>query len=328
VHAKLSTLPIPERGRALEVRAETTSERLDVFLSQLPDVGTRSHAQRLIKQGMVTVNGSPRKAAQPVHSDDIVRVFIPGESPSPRPEDLPLIVLYEDPDVLVIDKPAGLVVHPAPGHSEHTLVNALLGRYPSLDCGDVMRPGIVHRLDKDTSGLMVIALRVEARDWLIAQFKGGEVHKTYLALVVGEVENQGTIEGPIGRHPVHRKRMALVATGKPARTDYSVVERLGEYTLVEARPVTGRTHQIRVHFESIGHPVAGDRVYGKHAAWRSLDPMLQRHFLHASSLSFRMPHTATDRRFTSPLPLDLRAALELARQLAGGTPCPPQSDML
>lgn len=329
MHAKLSTLPIPEtRGHALEVRAETTSERLDVFLSQLPDVGTRSHAQRLIKQGLVTVNGSARKAAQPVHPDDIVKVFIPGESPSPRPEDLPLTVLHEDADVLVIDKPAGIVVHPAPGHSEHTLVNALLGRYPSLDCGDVMRPGIVHRLDKDTSGIMVIALRPEARDWLIAQFKGGEVHKTYLALVVGQVENQGTIEGAIGRHPVHRKRMALVATGKPARTDYSVVERLGAYTLVEARPVTGRTHQIRVHFASIGHPVAGDRVYGNHAAWRSLDPMLQRHFLHATSLSFRMPRTAIDRRFTSPLPLDLQAALDLARRLAGGTSCPPQSDML
>jgi 23S rRNA pseudouridine1911/1915/1917 synthase len=329
VHAKLSTLPIPEaRGHTLEVRAETTSERLDLFLSQLPDVGTRSHAQRLIKQGLVTVNGSPRKAAQPVHPDDIVTAFIPRESPSPRPEDLPLTVLYEDADVLVIDKPAGIVVHPAPGHSEHTLVNALLGRYPSLDCGDVMRPGIVHRLDKDTSGIMVIALRPEARDWLIAQFKGGEVHKTYLALVVGQVENQGTIEGAIGRHPIHRKRMALVATGKPARTDYSVVERLGAYTLVEARPVTGRTHQLRVHFASIGHPVTGDRVYGNHAAWRSLDPTLQRHFLHATSLSFRMPHATTERRFTSPLPLDLRTALELARRLAGGTPCPPQPDML
>ena len=122
--------------------------------------------------------------------------------------------------------------------------------------------------------------------------------------------------------------MAVVATGKPARTNYSVVERLGAYTLVEARPVTGRTHQIRVHFASIGHPVTGDRVYGNHAAWRSLDPTLQRHFLHATSLSFRMPHATTERRFTSPLPLDLRTALELARRLAGGTPCPPQSDML
>ena len=329
VHEKVSTLPIPEaRGHSVEVRAETASERLDVFLSQLPDVGTRSHARRLIKQGLVTVNGLPRKAAQPVHTDDVVIAFIPGKSPAPRPEDLPLTVLYEDADVLVIDKPAGIVVHPAPGHSEHTLVNALLGRYPALECGDVMRPGIVHRLDKDTSGIMVIALRPEARDWLIAQFKGGEVHKTYLALVVGQVENQGTIEAAIGRHPVHRKRMAVVATGKPARTNYSVVERLGAYTLVEARPVTGRTHQIRVHFASIGHPVAGDRVYGNRATWRSLAPMLQRHFLHATSLSFRMPRTAIDRRFTSPLPLDLQTALELARRLAGGTPCPPQSDML
>jgi len=315
-------------GRYFETRAEEASERLDVFLSQQPAIGTRSRAQRLIRQGHVTVDGSRRKAAQPVHPADVVTVFIPEESPLPRAEDLPLAMMYEDADVLIIDKPAGVVVHPAPGHSEHTLVNALLGRYPDLQCGDSMRPGIVHRLDKDTSGIMVIALRPEARDWLIAQFKAGAVHKTYLALVVGQVEEQGTIEGAIGRHPIHRKRMALVSTGKPARTDYSVVERLRAFTLVEARPVTGRTHQIRVHFASIGHPVAGDRVYGNRSAWRSLDTSLHRHFLHATSLSFRMPHTTTERRFTSPLPPDLQTALELARQLAGGTPCPPQSDMI
>ena len=316
-------------GRHLAFCAEASYERLDVFLSQQTSViRTRSQAQRLIRDGFVAVNGSLRKSAQPVHVTDVVTVFIPEDTPSPQAEDLPLNILYEDSDVLVIDKPAGMVVHPAPGHSEHTVVNALLGRYPGLDCGDAVRPGIVHRLDKDTSGIMVIALHREARDWLIAQFKSGAVHKVYLALVVGLPEREGRIEGAIGRHPLHRKRMALVPTGKPAQTSYSALEWLGGYTLVEARPATGRTHQIRVHFSSIGHPIAGDRTYGGHAAWRSLEPVLQRHFLHATSLTFRMPCTATERTFTSPLPPDLQKALSLARELADGKPCPPHSDVV
>jgi 23S rRNA pseudouridine1911/1915/1917 synthase len=321
-------MPTPEdHGRFVTIRSHATSDRLDTFLAQQPDIGTRSQAQRLIRRGLVTVNDSPGKSAQPIHPSDVIAVFIPDESPSPRAEDLPLTILYESEDVLVIDKPAGVVVHPAPGHQNHTLVNAILGRYPGLVCGDTHRPGIVHRLDKDTSGIMVIALRPEVRDWLIAQFKAGEVHKSYLTLIVGEVDDRGTIEGAIGRHPVHRKRMAVLPTGKPARTDYQVVERLGAYTLVRASPITGRTHQIRVHFASIGHPVVGDTVYSRPGSWRSLAPVLQRHFLHATSLSFRMPNMTERQQFTSPLPQDLQSALEEARRLAG-SPCPPSSDVI
>ncbi len=323
-------MPIPETaGHQLSLRADTPFERLDVFLCQrVSAVGTRSHAQRLIREDLVRVNGLPRRASQPVRIADVVTVFIPDPPGAPKAEDLPLTVLYEDADVAVIDKPAGVVVHPAPGHSEHTVVNALLSRYPNLNCGDIFRPGIVHRLDKDTSGLMVVALNAEAQQWLISQFKIAQVHKTYLALVVGRIEESGSIDGPIGRHPIHRKRMALTATGKPAHTNFTPVESLGGFTLIEARPVTGRTHQLRVHLASIGHPIAGDRTYGGRAAWRTLEPSLQRQFLHATSLSLRLPHTETERQFTSPLPPDLTQALDRARQLAPAQSCPPTSDMV
>jgi len=277
---------------------------------------------------MVSVNGSPRKAAQPVHAADVVTVIIPGAAAAPMAEDLPLSIVYEDSDIAVIDKPAGIVVHPAPGHSEHTVVNALLARYPAMECGDAVRPGIVHRLDKDTSGLMVVALRTEIRDWLVSQFKNGMIHKVYLALVVGHTDAAGCIEGAIGRHPINRKRMALTLTGKPACTPYSALENVGDYTLVEARPLTGRTHQLRVHFASIGHPIAGDRTYGGRVASHALEPVLQRQFLHATSLTLRLPDWETERRFVSPLPADLEEALAMARRLATPEPCPPGADMV
>lgn len=310
-------MPEPESpGGIVTFRASESSERLDVFLSRQAGIGSRSHAGRLSKNGLVSVNGRPGKAAQPVRVGDLVRVFIAEESLQPRAEDLPLAVVYEDANVLVIDKPAGMVVHPAPGHGEHTLVNALLARHPGLTSGDALRPGIVHRLDKDTSGLMVVALNDESRDWLISQFKSSTVHKTYLALVCGPTDDSGVIQGAIGRHPVHRKRMAVVASGKPATTEFSVVERLGAFTLVRAFPITGRTHQIRVHFAHAGHPIAGDRVYGGRQSWRTLAAVLPRHFLHAASLSFRLPHAVAETQFTSPLPLDLQEALAAARRLA------------
>ncbi len=322
-------MPLPDtHGDIVLFRAANACDRLDVFLSQQPGIGTRSHAQRLIKQGAVTLNGSPARPAQAVHEGDLVEALLTAESHSPVAEDVPLSVLYEDDEVLVIDKPAGMVVHPAPGHATHTLVNALLGRHPDIECRETMRPGIVHRLDKDTSGVMVVALTSEARDWLVAQFKSAAVHKTYLALVSGRIEADGVIEGPIGRHPVHRKRMAVVPTGKPARTTYEIVEHLGAYTLVRAHPVTGRTHQIRVHFAFIGHPVAGDYVYGSRSASRSLAQYLPRHFLHAAAILLRLPHAATERAFTSSLPPDLQLALDEARRQACATPCPPQADML
>jgi 23S rRNA pseudouridine1911/1915/1917 synthase len=314
--------------RRLSLLATEEHERLDLYLAhQIPEI-TRSQARRLVREGLVTVNNAAARAARPVRRGDMIAVFIPAEAHGPVAEELPLSVLYEDEDVAVIDKPAGMVVHPAPGHANRTMVNALLSRYPSLAAEDSPRPGIVHRLDKDTSGLMVVALNLKSRDWLIAQFKGGKVRKTYVALVVGALTGEGCIEGAIGRHPAHRKRMAVLPGGKPARTGYTVLERLGDFTLIEARPVTGRTHQIRVHCAHIGHPVAGDITYGRRTTWRSLEPYLTRHFLHAAKLSLTLPGSEDRSHFTSVLPVDLQAALDHARHLALTAPCPSQCDMV
>jgi 23S rRNA pseudouridine1911/1915/1917 synthase len=225
-------------------------------------------------------------------------------------EPIPLTVIYEDEDILVIDKPAGLTVHPAPGHPSHTLVNAILTLCPGLTMsGDVTRPGIVHRLDKDTSGLIVIAKNDFAREYLAAQFKSRTVTKRYLVLVKGRLSpEQGIIEAPIGRDPYHRRRMAIVETGKQAITQYQVRKYLDDYTLVEVSPLTGRTHQIRVHLSAIGYQVVGDPVYGVKSAH------LHRQFIHAYHLGFRLPSTGQYREFASPLPADLERALEqLAR---------------
>ncbi len=305
------------KGQFIRLHAAEAWGRLDVFVSQRTATITRSQAQRLILHGLVAVNDLPCKPGQAVHVGDSVTIHIPSDPVQPRPEALPLKVLYEDADVIVIDKPPGIVVHPAPGHKEHTLVNALLARYPGLDSGDMMRPGIVHRLDKDTSGVMVVARHADVREWLISQFKYGAVRKVYLALVVGRLTCDGSIDGPIARHPIRRQRMAIVPSGKPARTEYSVVDQFDAFTLIEARPKTGRTHQIRVHFASIGHPVAGDLTYAQRSSWRPLEPVLQRHFLHASSLRLKLPQWIDEREFSSPLPDDLRDVLSFARQLAG-----------
>ncbi len=290
---------------SLTINSTETSDRLDVYLATHACNMTRSRAQRLIRDGLVSVNDTPCKPGQPVHVGDSIHIRLPVEPGPPVAEPLPLCVLYEDKDMVVLDKPPGMVVHPAPGHYHHTLVNALLDRYPDIRCGEAMRPGIVHRLDKDTSGIMVIARHVEAREWLSAQFKAGSVGKVYLALVTGRLEQDGLIDAPIGRHPVHRKRMAVTSTGKHALTYYSPIEHFDGFTLVEARPVTGRTHQIRVHLAAMGHPIAGDRTYGPRTAWRKLEPGLQRHFLHAATLKLKPLHSDLDVVFTSPLPCDL-----------------------
>jgi 23S rRNA pseudouridine1911/1915/1917 synthase len=222
------------------------------------------------------------------------------------PEPIPLSAIYEDQDVVVIDKPAGLTVHPAPGHPSHTLVNAILAHCPGLTTSnDVVRPGIVHRLDKDTSGLIVIAKNDSAREYLAAQFKGHTVNKRYLVLVKGRLSpEQGIIEAPIGRDPHHRRRMAVVGSGKQASTQYQVRRYFDNYTLLEVSPVTGRTHQIRVHLSAIGCPVVGDLTYGVKSAH------LQRQFVHAYHLGFRLPSTKQYQEFSSPLPADLKQALE------------------
>jgi 23S rRNA pseudouridine1911/1915/1917 synthase len=235
--------------------------------------------------------------------------------PPPRPaavepEALPLRIVYEDADLLVVDKPAGMTVHPAPGHSRHTLVNALLAHCGDLSgVGGVLRPGIVHRLDKDTSGLLLVAKNDRAHAGLSRQLKERTVEKRYLALVRGRIEQpEGVIEGAVGRDPRNRKRMAIVEGGRPARTAYHVREYVDGMTLVEVAPSTGRTHQIRVHFAAAGHPIVGDALYGKPSA------LVGRQFLHAHRLAFRHPGDGRAVEFESSLPADLAEALRLARE--------------
>src|SRR5688572_23846162 len=238
------------------------------------------------------------------------------EIPPPRvdeilPDPIPLAVVYEDTDVIVVDKPAGMVVHPAPGHPRGTLANALVAHVPGIAVGGSRRPGIVHRLDKDTSGLIIAAKTDRGRTSLVEQWADQSVEKTYLALVAGVVEeNEATIDAPIGRDPKNRQRMAVVRTGRPALTHFRVVERFQPATLLEVSIETGRTHQIRVHLAFIEHPVVGDRLYG---GAQPTDPHLERQFLHASALAFHLPD-GEPMRLEAPLPGDLRAALEELRE--------------
>jgi 23S rRNA pseudouridine1911/1915/1917 synthase len=279
--------------------------RLDKYVCEKCSELSRTHTQKLIDNGYITVNGQRGKTGFKLNSGDKVDITIP---PSPEllsPEAIPLNIIYEDNDILVIDKPFGLTIHPAPGHPSHTLVNALLSRLPDLpDTGNSLRPGIVHRLDKDTSGVMVIAKNSTAQANLISQFKTRSVTKAYLTLVKGHLTPEsGIIEAPIGRDPRNRKRMAVVAEGREARTQYRVIKYTGNYTSLEVRPETGRTHQIRVHLAAIGYPVAGDTTYGVKSAY------LSRQFIHASRLGFRLPSTGEYVEFESELPPDLAQAL-------------------
>jgi 23S rRNA pseudouridine1911/1915/1917 synthase len=299
----------PEK-RTFEVREGAL--RLDKFLADAcPDI-TRSHVQKLIQIGNVTVNAVAERPSYKLKSGDQVAILIPSPEPASLvPEDIPFDVIYEDPDIVIINKPAGLAVHPAPGHPGHTLANALLKRFPDLAVfGASLRPGIVHRLDKDTSGLMVIARNEKARLFLVNEFKSRTVKKCYIVLVRGKLlPERGAIDARIGRDPANRKRMAIVSKGREARTDYRVIEHLDGYSLVEARIQTGRTHQIRVHFAAIGHPVFGDPVYGVKS------PLLGRQFLHAYCLELKLPSNGQTRSFTLELPGDLTKVLrELARR--------------
>jgi 23S rRNA pseudouridine1911/1915/1917 synthase len=283
------------------------SPRLDKFLSlEFPQI-SRSQLQKLISQGFITVNNKPAKGGHGLeHGDQVAVDLSPLNAGISGGENIPLKVVYEDKDLIVIDKQAGLTVHPVSGHKQNTLVTVLLARYPDLtDNEDPTRPGIVHRLDKDTSGLMVIARNPAAKKILIDQFKTREVKKAYLALVKGKLKpEEGTIEAPIGRNPGDRKKMAIVEGGRPARTRYRVIRELDGYTLLEVMPETGRTHQIRVHLAAIGRPVVGDSVYGVKS------PHLKRQFLHAFKLRFKLPSTGEYREFVSELPEDLKEALE------------------
>lgn len=305
--------------RQIELQVQRGGVRLDKLLADTVPELSRSAAQRLIDRGQVTVQGEQVKASYKTKTGDLVVARLPGETaPELVAEEIPLRVIYEDPHLLVVDKPAGMVVHPAAGHAGGTLVNALLAYCPELAASGDDRPGIVHRLDRDTSGLILVAKREKIQRALQRQFKEREVDKAYLALLDGHLQPAwGRIEAPVGRDPQHRQRMAVVPGGREAVTEYHVLEQYahqvgpaaGEYCLVEAEPETGRTHQIRVHFASIGHPVVGDRIYGR----RRTHLQLTRQFLHAWRLVFKHPVGEERIELEAPLPVDLASVLEMLK---------------
>lgn len=300
--------------RIVHLQVDEANTRLDRYLTrQLPDL-SRSQLQRLIRSGLVSVNGQPTKPGALVMPGAWVRVRIPAiPARSPEPEPIALDIVYEDEDLIVINKPAGLIVHPGAGRASGTLVNALLARYPDLSAGDRERPGIVHRLDRDTSGLLVVARTEPALRDLQQQFKSRRVQKTYLALVQGRPPApQGIIEAALGRDARHRQRIAVTPGGRPARTRYQVLLELGDYCLLSVSPETGRTHQIRVHLAWLGMPVVGDQVYGR----RDKRLELRRQFLHAWRLAFERPGGRGRLELEAPLPDDLRLVLQ---QLGVGT---------
>lgn len=296
-----------------------TAGRIDRFIADATGL-SRSHVQKLISAGRLTVDGVPVRANALVAPGSEVRLDVPEPvaldlAPAP---DIPLRIVYEDDDLLIVDKPAGLVVHPSHGHHDgDTLVNALLARAGGSEYGGiagVARPGIVHRLDRDTSGLLMVAKHDAAQQSLMAQLKARRIRKTYQALVAGSVAAAvGRIEAPIGRDPKHRTRMAVVPDGRASVTGYRVRERFVGWTLLELDLVTGRTHQIRVHLDAIGHPVAGDPVYGTGTSRRGPDG-LHRLFLHAWRLELAAPGDGHLIRATAPLPGELEAVLDGLRQ--------------
>jgi 23S rRNA pseudouridine1911/1915/1917 synthase len=282
-------------------------QRLDVYLAEREPELSRSQLKRLVVEGNVLLNGAFPKAGSRVRPGDLVSVTVPQPRPTEVvPEEIPLEVVYQDGEMLVVDKPAGLTVHPAPGHPSGTLVNALLALCPDLKgIGGEIRPGIVHRLDKDTSGLMMVAKSGPAHSSLSEQIKDRAVRKGYTAMVLGRVTlDEGRIDAPIGRDPRNRKRMAAAPGGRGAVTAYRVMRRYGRHTLLEVSPETGRTHQIRVHLAHIGHPLLGDSVYGGRSK------LLPRQFLHAHLLGMRHPSSGEYLEFRSNLPEDLERAIE------------------
>jgi 23S rRNA pseudouridine1911/1915/1917 synthase len=282
--------------------------RLDRFLAnELPQF-SRSRIQQLIRESFVTLNGAKARPRDLVRTGDNVDLIEPPpDKIDNQPEDIPLDILFEDDDLIVLNKPAGLVVHPGAGHREHTLVNALLHHCPELSgIGGKKRPGIVHRLDKETSGYIIVAKNDEAHRDLSEQFAARSVEKIYLALVAGKMRKiSGTIEARIGRHPVHRQRMAVADTrGRSAKTEYRGIRSGNEVSLVECRLHSGRTHQIRVHLHHLGHPVLGDKIYAP-----KLAKVLPRQMLHAWKLGFDHPRTKKRENFEAPLPDDFEQAL-------------------
>jgi 23S rRNA pseudouridine1911/1915/1917 synthase len=297
-------------------------QRLDKYLvACLPDF-SRSRLQSLIKDGRVSVNGvTAHKSGQMIDAISIVLVNpLEPVSTALVPEHIPLDVVFENEDLIVVNKPAGMVVHPAAGHISGTLVHAALAHVPQMEgIGGEGRPGVVHRLDKDTSGLILLAKNDKTHRWLVNQFKDRKVKKIYLALVDGRPPSQiGRVDAPIGRSPAHRQKMAVVppSRGRQAVTEYHTLETLPEHTLLEVHPITGRTHQIRVHMAFLGCPVAGDTIYGR----RQSSLPVKRFFLHAARLTIRLPGEQIPRQFEAPLPLELGEVLQGLKQ--GQSPLP------
>lgn len=310
--------------RTLTLVAHSGGERLDRFLAESIDDLSRAQVQRLISDGLVEINRAVvTKASHKLSAGDSLVVRVPPPAPAQaQPEDIPLAIVYDDDDVLVINKPAGMVVHPAAGHAHGTLVNAVLAYAPDIEgVGDERRPGIVHRLDKDTSGLIVVAKNNRAHRHLQTQFKDRLAEKHYATLVVGVPPSAtGRIEAAIGRDPKNRQRMSVLhdtdLTAREAVTEYRTVEAFKNFTLLDAEPKTGRTHQIRVHMLFLGCPLAGDSLYATRKSLGMVPPHLSRHFLHSARLTITLP-SGLPRTFEAPLPPDLTLVLSHLREHGG-----------
>ena len=289
---------------SFEVQYMQEGERLDKFLSEIYPDFSRSFFQKLIKDKQIQVNGTFQKASYPVHAEDLVSVTIPDAVETTiEPENIPLDILYEDDDVLIVNKPKGMVVHPSAGHYSGTLVNAIMYHCKDSLSGinGQIRPGIVHRIDMDTTGSLIVCKNDESHVNIAEQIKEHTVNRIYVGIVCGNItEDEGTIEGAIGRNPVDRKKMAInEKNGKPAITHYKVLERFGNYTYMQFKLETGRTHQIRVHMASIGHPLLGDSLY---SSGRSQFKHLQGQTLHAKTIGFVHPRSGKYMEFSAPLP--------------------------
>lgn len=319
--APRATSPEETETVMLSASAGDAGQRLDAFLAAHVDGWSRSRLQRLIDDGDVLVNGRAAKSSYKLRENDEIEADLSTLPPSTfLPEDIPLEVVFEDDDLIVVNKPAGIVVHPASGASSGTLANALAFHFQELSSGGgETRPGIVHRLDKDTSGLMVVAKTETAHESLADQFRDREVFKSYVALVHGQMDKDaGEIDQPIARDPRHRTRMAVVRTGRSALTLYRTRKHFGRFTLLDIELKTGRTHQIRVHMAWLKHPVVGDETYGSGRDKTIADPRVRgqvaklgRHFLHAEKLGFRHPRTNERVEFRAQLPIELADLLRL-----------------
>lgn len=302
-------------SQQIELKPAAPGDRLDRALAEIyPDL-SRMQWQRLIKDGAVTINGRSPKASLRLTGDEVITAVLPEVVEIGLiPGNIPLDIRYEDDDILLINKPAGIVVHPSVGHETGTLVNALLYYYPALAGTDLtLRPGVVHRLDKYTSGLLIMAKNENALHYMQAQFKARTIKKRYVALVEGKIKPEAAlIDAPLGRDPKQRKKMAVIppnspATARESQTKYETAVAYNNFTLVNCYPITGRTHQIRVHLAYIGYPIVCDHIYGRRKA---SFPDLKRHFLHAAQISFKRPFDGEELTFTAELPPELQAIID------------------